>query len=95
MPYVRISVMKPLPREREAVEQINRELVSQFSAMPGYINGYVLEAAGGADEVCRLTFWENGDDADRAASDQRTFALRSDLHLKVQPGHTDRAFVTV
>lgn len=95
MSYVRISLMKPMPGERETVERINKELVSHYSAMKGYITGYVLEAAGGANEVCRLTMWESGDDADHAATDERTLPLRADLRLKVQRGHTDRAFTTI
>ena len=95
MPYIRISLMKPLAGEQKEVIRINKELLSYFSEMKGYITGYVLRAAGGADDLGRVTVWEDEDDADRAASDQRTFTLRSDLHLKVRAGHTDRAFTAV
>ncbi|MFQ5879570.1 MAG: antibiotic biosynthesis monooxygenase family protein [Dehalococcoidia bacterium] len=95
MPYVRISLMKPMPGEREAVERINRELASRYSVMKGYITGYVLRAQDDSDEICRLGVWETEADADRAATDHRNLSLRSELHLKVQPGHADRSFIDV
>ncbi len=93
MPYIRMSLMKPLAGRGERVEQLNRELVSLYRSFEGCQACYLVRAADGSEEVGRVSVWEREEDADRAASDDRSLALRSQLHLEVAKGHLERSFL--
>jgi len=92
MPYVRISLMRPMSGQGPEVERLNRELLDFYRRCPGCLAAYYLEAADGSGEVGRLTVWEREEDADRAANAEHSLAMRSQLHLRIQPGHVDRSF---
>lgn len=93
MPYVRISLMKPLAGQSEDVAQLNRELVAFYRTQKGCLACYYLTAVDESGETGRVTIWEQEADADQAASQDHSMALRSKLHLLVQPGHSERSFL--
>jgi|FaiFalDrversion2_1042247.scaffolds.fasta_scaffold00468_2 quinol monooxygenase YgiN len=92
MAYIRVSLMRPLTGHEAEVERLNRELVAYYRRFPGCLATYFVQAADGSGEVGRVSVWERDEDADRAANDDRSLALRSHLHLLVQAGHQDRSF---
>ncbi len=92
MPYIRISLMRPMSGQAAEVQRLNRELLDFYKRCPGCLAAYLLEATDGSNEMGRLTIWESEEDADRAANAEHSLALRSQLHLRVQPGHVDRSF---
>lgn len=93
MPYVRISLMKPVPGREAEVMELNESLVSFYRSHEGCQVCYLVTAADGSGEVGRLSVWDSERAADRAANDDHSMALRSRLHLLIQPGHQDRSFI--
>ena len=92
MPYVRISIMRPLAgREAEALK-LNSDLVQLYSGQKGCLGSHLIRAADGSGEIGRVSFWESEGDADAAATADRSMFLRSRLHLLVRRGHQDRSF---
>ncbi|MBI1885053.1 MAG: antibiotic biosynthesis monooxygenase [Chloroflexi bacterium] len=94
MPYIRISLMKPQEGHADEVERLNRELVGLYQGSRGCLVSYLVTAADGSGETGRVSVWESEDDADRAANEHRSLALRSQLHLRVEEGHVERSFLT-
>lgn len=94
MPYVRISLMHPLPGREAEVEDLNRQLITLYSEQRGFMESRFIRSAAGCGEVGRVTFWQSEGAADAAATSDRSMSLRSRLHLLVQRGHQDRSFVT-
>ncbi len=94
MPYVRVSLMQPLPGREQEVEELNRELISFYREQPGCVSCQFIRAVDDSSEVGRLTQWESEAAADAAATTDRSMQLRSRLHLAVHEGHVDRSFRT-
>ncbi len=92
MPYVRISLMKPLAGREAEVETLNQELVAMYSREEGCLLSHFMRATDGSSEVGRVSLWESEAAADRAATTHRSMSLRSRLHLLVRRGHQDRSF---
>jgi len=84
--------MRAIPGREGEVERLNHQLLELYRTCPGFLAGYYLKAADGSQEVGRLTIWESHQQADSAANLDYSLALRSQLHLLVQPGHVDRSF---
>ncbi len=94
MPYVRISIMRPLAgREAEALG-LNKELAQLYSAQRGCLSSQLIRAADGSGEMGRVSFWESEGDADAAATADPSMVLRARLHLLVRRGHQERSFHT-
>ncbi|MGI8549614.1 MAG: hypothetical protein ACR2PL_02290, partial [Dehalococcoidia bacterium] len=79
MPYVRLALMEPKPEHIAEVRSIHDDLLHYDKTLPGYLEGYLLEAADGSGRLGRLIVWEHKDDADRAAQQQHTLTVRSAL----------------
>ena len=92
MPYVRISLMKPLSGREAEVEKLNQELVAMYSQAEGCLLSHFVRSVDGSGEMGRLFLWESEGAADRAATTNRSMSLRSRLHLLVRKGHQDRSF---
>ena len=92
MPYIRLSVMKPVPGTDEKVAGILDELLAYFAKQPGYITGYRIVEPIEGGEVGRITIWDSAEMADQAASADHVMAIRSQLHLIIEAGHQERGF---
>ncbi|MDP2949485.1 MAG: hypothetical protein Q8P22_08095 [Chloroflexota bacterium] len=92
MPYLRLSLMKPMAGHEDEVEGINRELVQINQGDPGCLASYLIAAMDGSAEVGRASVWASEADADRVANEPRPLSLRSQLHLLIQAGHAERSF---
>lgn len=84
MPYVRISLMKPLEPYRTDIQRLEEDLLRYFKTQPGFIEGYLLWATDGTGRIGRLTVWEREEDADQAAQQPHTLAIRSEMRLRVE-----------
>ncbi len=93
MPYVRISLMKPLSGRGVEVAELNEQLVDFYKSQQGCLSCHFMRAADGSAEVGRVSLWESEAAADRAANIQRSLSLRSRLHLLVRRGHQERSFL--
>lgn len=94
MPYIRLSIMKPRRGEEARVEELLRKLDAAVSQQPGCQVTYVMRPHDESGEIARLAIYDSEDAAERAANDTHIMALRSELHLLVEPGHAERAFFT-
>ena len=92
MPYIRISLMKPLAGREADVETLNEELVALYRQEQGCLLSHFVRALDGSGELGRVSLWESEAAADRAATSHHSMALRSRLHLLVRRGHQDRSF---
>ena len=93
MPYIRISLMKPLAGKEAAVVDLNAQLVAFYGQQEGCLQSHLIKASDGSPEVGRVSLWESEAAADRAATLDRSMALRSRLHLLVRRGHQERSFL--
>lgn len=94
MSYLRISIMEPKRGAAPEVEQINRDLVDFYRQQKNCIECYLIVAADQSGEIGRVSLWESKAAADGAANAQHSLALRSRLHQLVEPGRSDRSFLT-
>lgn len=92
MPYVRISLMKPLRGREAEVDKLNSELVDLYRQQEGCLGSHLVRATDGSGEVGRISFWASEAVADAAAISDRSMYLRSRLHLLLRRGHQDRSF---
>lgn len=93
MPYIRISLMKPLAGREGSVVDLNTQLVAFYRQQAGCLLSHLIKATDGSSEVGRVSLWESETAADRAATLDRSLALRSRLHLLVRRGHQERSFL--
>lgn len=92
MPYVRLSLLKPLRGEEQRLDNLQLDLLRFLSGQPGFIDGYVLRSNDGSGEVGRLGVWESEAFADQAANSEHVLALRSEINRLVTDSHSERSF---
>jgi quinol monooxygenase YgiN len=93
MPYIRISIMKPLAGSEPEVTEINEELVALYRQQEDCLQNYFMRAADRSGEVGRVSVWRSEEAAEQAATAERSMSLRSRLNVLVQAGHQERSFV--
>ncbi len=93
MPYIRVSLMKPLAGSEPEVTEINKELVALYRQQEGCLQVYFMRATDSSGKVGRVSVWTSEEAAERAATDDRSLSRRSRLHLQVQAGHEERSFI--
>ena len=74
--FVRLFLSNPRPGQRDEVLALADDLLSFFSAQPGFIDGYRLTTA---EQIGGVTIWESETMADHAANSQHSLALLSEL----------------
>ncbi len=94
MPYVRISIAKPRRGEEARLREIIERINADASSREGCLETYLLQPHDESGELARLAIYRDEASAEAAASSQSMMALRSEMHLLVEPGHTERAFFT-
>ena len=92
MPYIRISIAKPWKGEEENLRKVLERLNEEASAREGCLGTHLIRANDDSGDVGRIAIYRDEAAADAAASSQSIMSLRSEMHLLVQPGHTERAF---
>lgn len=90
MQALRITIAKPMPGRREELERLFDELEEVFSKQEGYIMGGRFASADASDDIGRFGLWTSPEAADRVANLTPVLALRSRIHLEIQPGHIER-----
>jgi len=89
---IRLSIVVPSPGQRQRVEQLLDHLDERLGKNPHYVVGGRFEATDGSGEIGRISVWESEADADHAATDDDVIAIRSQIHMLVQPGHLERLY---
>ena len=95
MAYIRLSVVHPHRGEEARVTELMRKLADAATETPGCTMSYLLEPRDKSGEIARISAYGTEADADRAANTQHFLSLRSELHLHIDAGHTERAFSSI
>ncbi len=92
MAYIRISIAKPRRGEEAHLRDILEQLNAEAAKHEGCLETYVLHPHDASGEIARLAIYESEEAAEAAASSDAILALRSEMHLLVEAGHSERAF---
>lgn len=92
MSTIRLSIVIPQPGHRAEVERLLDYLEDLLQTKSGWVLGGRFEATDGSGEIGRLGVWDSEHDADAAAMDDDVIAVRSQIHMLVQPGHLERLY---
>ena len=84
---IRLTICRPQAGQEQEVERILRRLEEALSKEEGYLTGGYFQAPEGHGEAGRFGLWKNKQLADQASSSEDVIALRSQLHLLIEPGH--------
>lgn len=95
MPYVRISTVKPNAGREQHVEKLMRDIAESVAATPGCRESTVLKSDDSSGEIVRITIYDDDRAAAQTANDAHVMALRSELHLAVEAGHSERSYHTL
>jgi quinol monooxygenase YgiN len=95
MPYARISISHPRHGQEAMLEQLTVKLAREVGALPGCLQSLALRANDGSGDFARFTLYEDQTAADVTANNATIMALRSEIHLAVEAGHTERSFTTI
>ncbi|HNM78029.1 MAG TPA: antibiotic biosynthesis monooxygenase [Tepidiformaceae bacterium] len=95
MPYIRVSVAKPRKGEEARLEDLMRKLSALSAEQSGCLESWVLKPHDNSGEVARIAVYESEHAAEAAANQNSFMALRSEIHLASEPGHTERAFFSI
>ncbi len=89
MTCMRLTICRPSQGQEREVERLLHRLEEEVSKQEGYITGGYFQAAESHGEVGRFSIWKDRHFADHASSVEDVIALRSQLHLVIEPGHTE------
>ena len=95
MPYIRISVSKPRRGEEARLEELMRKLTDLAAQQEGCMESYLLRPHDDSGELARVAIYKDEAAAEVAANNQSFMALRSEIHLIVEPDHMERAFFSI
>lgn len=90
MPVARQSVVNPHPGREERVAELLDALDAHYATFPGYLLGFRYRLVGvGSGELGRIAVWGSHEDADRAAQDDHSQALRSEMNQIIAEEHQE------
>ena len=92
MPYIRMSIVKPRRGEEARVEELLRRINEEAAKNPGCRETFLLRPHDESGDLARMAVYGDEASAESAANSQTVLALRSELHLLIEPGHLERAF---
>ena len=95
MTYIRISIARPNHGFEKRFEEVMRELTQAAAAQEGCEQAFVLQPHDDSGDIARITVYSDEHAAEEAANSDRIMALRSEMNLLCQPGHTERAFFSM
>ena len=91
MAYVRISIVRPMRGQSERVETLMRQLAESVAKHEGCTQSMLLQSDD-AGELARVAVYTDAQASAATANDAHIMALRSELHLVIEPGHVERSF---
>lgn len=95
MPYIRLSIAKPLRGQEARLEELMRKLTALSAEQEGCIETFLLKPHDDSGEIARISVYRDEGVAEHAANSASFMALRSELHLVAEPGHVERAFFSI
>lgn len=94
MPYVRLTIAKPRPGREDDLYNVMKKLTDFAAEQPGCQQAWMLRPHDNSGELARITVYDDEGAAEHIAQMQHVMALRSEVNLIAEPGHTERAFFT-
>ena len=85
----RLSQGLAVQGKRDEAVRLYQELDETLRSHDGYVASCVFTDPANPLQVGRFSFWRDLDAIDRAAGTAHVIALRSRIHLLLQPGHTE------
>jgi hypothetical protein len=94
MPIVRFSLYRPLPGRRAEMERLLDSLEDWLSKQEGYLLGFRFAATDASGDIGRIGIWRSLADADHAADQEHTLAIRAELLRLIDDNgtHIERIF---
>ena len=96
MTVARISIMgtsadltRTASDKKAEVERLLDDLEEHLPAQTGYVLGFRFANQDDEQEVVRVSLWGSHADADHAATQERTMAIRSRIHALIDPSHLE------
>ncbi len=90
MTVARVSLMKVTPSNRKELETLQEALEEFLSKQKGFVMGISFESLNEKETIGRVTLWASEDQANRAATLDHTVAIRSRMHILMEPGHIEQ-----
>lgn len=94
MPYIRLSIARPLPGQEQRLEEAMQKLNELAKETTGCLASYLMRPHDDSGEIARISIYEDESTATAAANSNSFLSLRSEMHLSAEPGHQERAFFT-
>lgn len=95
MPYVRLSIARPRHGEERRLEELMLRLNKLTADQEGCLESHTLKPHDNSGEIARIAIYRDEAAAEHAANNAAIMALRSEMHLIVEPSHTERAFFSI
>jgi quinol monooxygenase YgiN len=95
VPYVRLSIVKPLRGQEAHLEELMKKLAALSRGQEGCIECFLLRPHDDSGEIARIAVYSDEHAAENAANSDSFLALRSEVHLAAEPGHVERAFFSL
>lgn len=92
MAVLRMATMTPIRGRRAEVEALQQRILALDAAQPGFVMAVQFGEPGGEGPLGRVIVWENEEAANHASLPAEVQALRSQLHLAIEEGHTDAIY---
>ncbi|MGE5595055.1 MAG: antibiotic biosynthesis monooxygenase [Hyphomicrobiales bacterium] len=95
MPYIRLSVARPIRGQEKRMEELMRRLADLIGESEGCLESYLLRPHDDSGEIARIAIYKDEESAEHAANNDTIMAIRSEMHLISEPGHIERAFFSI
>ncbi|MGI8927092.1 MAG: hypothetical protein ACR2HN_10675 [Tepidiformaceae bacterium] len=95
MPYIRLSIARARKGQEQRLEDILNKFCEAALEHPGCRASYLLRPHDESGDLARIVIYDDEHSGEGAAGDEKVMALRSEMHLIVEPGHVERAFFTI
>ena len=80
MPYVRLTVRRPLPGQRDKAREVLQKIEHLFSDDPSLLMGFEFGEGGDSEgPLGRVSVWETNTAANKGATSVQSIALRAEL----------------
>jgi hypothetical protein len=84
-----MATMTPARGRRAEVEALQRRILALDAAQPGFVMAVQFGEPGDLGPLGRVIIWESEEAANHASLSEEVQALRSQVNLAIEDGHTD------
>jgi len=93
--YIRLSIARPRRGQEARLAEIMNKLAAVAEKQAGCQQTFVLKSGDDSGDLARITVYTDRAAGEAAANDASMMALRSEMHLIVEPDHQERAFFSL